>query len=169
MRPERQTQHDDQLQNRQHEQEAHEVETHEAPVPHKMASLLSSGVGSAAARQSAVIQLQRSHGNAYVQRVLADKTSAIQRLPWEEDPFGTGGGTGTDTPAATATPGAGGQQELSGPGGTMSVAGGGADITAGAVNLNAAMVNATGVIRTPTLIADSVVASSYTPGAGNIW
>ncbi|MBL8729350.1 MAG: hypothetical protein JNM25_13010 [Planctomycetes bacterium] len=34
---------------------------------------------------------------------------------------------------------------------------------------NAAMNENTGVVRCDTLIANSVVASSYTPGAGNVW
>jgi hypothetical protein len=31
------------------------------------------------------------------------------------------------------------------------------------------MVEAGGVVKCDTLVANSVVASSYTPGAGNIW
>ena len=38
-----------------------------------------------------------------------------------------------------------------------------------AINLPAPMVSADGVLRVSTIIADSVVASSYTPGAGNLW
>lgn len=34
---------------------------------------------------------------------------------------------------------------------------------------NAAMVENSGVLRCDTLIATSVVASSYSPGAGNVW
>lgn len=34
---------------------------------------------------------------------------------------------------------------------------------------NAAMNENTGVVRCETLITNSVVASSYTPGAGNVW
>ena len=44
-----------------------------------------------------------------------------------------------------------------------------AEITAGMVRVNAGMVHASGVVKCDTLIANSVVASSYTPGAGNIW
>ena len=42
-------------------------------------------------------------------------------------------------------------------------------LTAGQISLNAGMVKATGVIQCDTIIANSVVGSSYTPGAGNIW
>jgi hypothetical protein len=31
------------------------------------------------------------------------------------------------------------------------------------------MTEAHGVLRADTIIADSVVASSYSPGAGNVW
>ncbi len=42
-------------------------------------------------------------------------------------------------------------------------------LTAGQISLNAGMVKATGVIQCDTIIANSVVGSSYTPGAGNVW
>jgi uncharacterized protein involved in type VI secretion and phage assembly len=44
-----------------------------------------------------------------------------------------------------------------------------AEITATIIRLEAGMTRATGVVQCDTLIANSVVASSYTPGAGNIW
>jgi len=42
-------------------------------------------------------------------------------------------------------------------------------ISASMVTVDAGMTKFTGVIQADTLIANSVVASSYTPGAGNIW
>ena len=47
----------------------------------------------------------------------------------------------------------------------------GAQVTvkASAVNLQSPMVKASGVLQCTTLIADSVNAASYTPGAGNLW
>jgi phage baseplate assembly protein V len=49
-------------------------------------------------------------------------------------------------------------------------------VTAGAVEIDASMINVdagmakfSGVVQCDTLIANSVVASSYTPGVGNIW
>lgn len=42
-------------------------------------------------------------------------------------------------------------------------------LDAGTITLNAGMVNCSGVMKSDTLITNSVVASSYTPGAGNIW
>jgi hypothetical protein len=40
---------------------------------------------------------------------------------------------------------------------------------AGQVQTNAGMANFSGVVKCDTIIANSVVGSSYTPGAGNIW
>ena len=41
-------------------------------------------------------------------------------------------------------------------------------LSAGQITLNTAMVKAAGVIQCDTIIANNVVGSSYTPGAGNI-
>ena len=43
------------------------------------------------------------------------------------------------------------------------------ELSAGQIKLEAGMTSASGVVKCSTLIADSVVAASYTPGAGNIW
>ena len=43
------------------------------------------------------------------------------------------------------------------------------DLTAGMVDVDTGIVKASGVLRCDTLQATSVIASSYTPGAGNIW
>lgn len=43
------------------------------------------------------------------------------------------------------------------------------DVSAGSVNVNAGMSKFSGVVKADTVIANSVVSSSYTPGAGNIW
>ena len=43
------------------------------------------------------------------------------------------------------------------------------ELSASMVNLAAGMVKASGLVQCDTLIANSVVAASYTPGAGNIW
>ena len=42
-------------------------------------------------------------------------------------------------------------------------------VSAGMVEVDAGMSKFSGVVHCDTLIATSVVASSYTPGAGNIW
>lgn len=43
------------------------------------------------------------------------------------------------------------------------------EVSAGALTVNAGMSTFSGVVKSDTLITNSVVASSYTPGAGNIW
>lgn len=43
------------------------------------------------------------------------------------------------------------------------------DVTASAMNVHAPMATFDGTVQCTTLIATSVVSSSYTPGAGNIW
>ncbi len=43
------------------------------------------------------------------------------------------------------------------------------EITAGAVNVNAGLSKFSGVIKADTVISNSVISASYTPGAGNIW
>jgi uncharacterized protein involved in type VI secretion and phage assembly len=43
------------------------------------------------------------------------------------------------------------------------------DISASIVNVKAGMANFSGVVKCQTLISPSVVGSTYTPGAGNIW
>jgi uncharacterized protein involved in type VI secretion and phage assembly len=43
------------------------------------------------------------------------------------------------------------------------------EVETGTIELGAGAVQASGVLKCDTLVATSVVASSYTPGAGNIW
>ncbi len=43
------------------------------------------------------------------------------------------------------------------------------DLNAGMVAVNAGMARFSGVVQCDTLISNSVVSASYTPGAGNIW
>jgi uncharacterized protein involved in type VI secretion and phage assembly len=43
------------------------------------------------------------------------------------------------------------------------------EISAGMVTVNAAMSRFSGVVQADTVISNSVVSASYTPGAGNIW
>jgi hypothetical protein len=42
-------------------------------------------------------------------------------------------------------------------------------ISAATVKMEAAMVDAAGIVKCETMTAENVVANSYTPGAGNIW
>jgi uncharacterized protein involved in type VI secretion and phage assembly len=43
------------------------------------------------------------------------------------------------------------------------------EVTAGMVTVNAGMSRFSGVVQADTVITNSVISSSYTPGAGNIW
>jgi len=43
------------------------------------------------------------------------------------------------------------------------------EISAGMVTVNAGMSRFSGVVQADTVISNSVVSASYTPGAGNIW
>jgi uncharacterized protein involved in type VI secretion and phage assembly len=43
------------------------------------------------------------------------------------------------------------------------------EITAGSLTVNAGMSTFSGVVKADTVITNSVVSTSYTPGAGNIW
>ncbi len=74
---------------------------------------------------------------------------------------------GTESAQAPAT--------ISGDGSTVSADAGGVtidgtrlNVNAAMVNINSAMVTTSGVLRANTLIADSVVSSTYTPGVGNL-
>ena len=44
-----------------------------------------------------------------------------------------------------------------------------AEVSASMLTINAGMAKFSGVVQADTLIANSVVAASYTPGAGNLW
>lgn len=52
---------------------------------------------------------------------------------------------------------------------SVEVTAGEVKVTAGMVTIDAGMVKCSGVVKCETLIATSVVGTSYTPGAGNIW
>jgi uncharacterized protein involved in type VI secretion and phage assembly len=51
----------------------------------------------------------------------------------------------------------------------VSIAAGSAELSAGVLTVNAGLAKFAGVVECTTMRADSVVAASYTPGAGNIW
>lgn len=52
---------------------------------------------------------------------------------------------------------------------TIQMQGARIDVTAGMVNVDTGIVKASGILKCDTLQANSVIASSYTPGAGNLW
>jgi uncharacterized protein involved in type VI secretion and phage assembly len=51
----------------------------------------------------------------------------------------------------------------------VTVSAGTVEISAGMVTVNAGMSKFSGVVQADTVITNSVVSASYTPGAGNIW
>lgn len=51
----------------------------------------------------------------------------------------------------------------------LSISAGIVEISAGKVSVSAGLSDFSGVVKTPTAIINSVVGTSYTPGAGNIW
>lgn len=127
---------------------------------------LSTGQRSMLAAQQSVgnqAVIRRMMEQNAVQRIVAlDEVSTSVDSPANPAPVDAGAGT----PAAAG----GGQSSISGPGGSVSVEGGGVAINSnGPISLNAASVTATGMIQTPTLMADQVIGASYTPGAGNVW
>lgn len=111
------------------------------------------GVSSAAVLR----QLQRTAGNAAVHRLL--QRQKVQREP-------------VDTSSSAATPAAAGSttvhaDEIVGSG-TLKLSAPQVGINGAQVNLNAGLARASGALQSDTLITNSVIASSYTPGAGNV-
>jgi len=121
--------------------------------------------------QRTVLAAQQSVGNqAVIRRMLAQ--NAVQRAAAANDdlmntPFGPFSIPGGGSAPAPASAGGG---SISGTGGSVNVDGSGVEINSnGPISLNAPIVNASGAVHTPTLVADQVVSASYTPGAGNMW
>lgn len=128
-----------------------------SPQPNGERSIanLPNGPGTTAMRQAAVIQMQRTHGNAHVMRQL---DPAIQRQ--EDEAAAAEPAPAADTSAPSS---------ISGSGGSVETGGGGVEITGGTVKVHSGMTEVDGVLKADTLIAENVVGSNYTPGAGNIW
>ena len=107
-------------------------------------------------------------------KITLDDTSGTQKLTLE-----TPGGTKvelSDGPSKLLAQDANGNSvELSSSGITVTssakvtVNASTAELSAGSVTVNAGMSTFSGVVKCDTLITNSVVSSSYTPGAGNIW
>lgn len=128
--------------------------------------------GAQAAHSGAVeriLELQRTAGNrAVVQRLAQGGLNpAVQRVVGIDEVSAEVDGSGAPGPDAAAE-GAG----ATGAGAT----GAGTEINdsivrvnAGSIDLNAPIVRVGGVIQADTVIAESIVASNYTPGSGNAW
>jgi hypothetical protein len=116
-----------------------------SPLAGQSLSDLPAGPGTRGLRQAAVLQMQKTRGNAFVMRQMAQRQH--EEAPAED----------------SAAP-----SQISGGGASVSTEGGIVNISGPLVNVSAPMITTNGVLRTTTLIADNVVASSYTPGAGNV-
>jgi hypothetical protein len=102
------------------------------------------------------MHLQRTAGNAAVSALVAP---AVQREVTIDE---------ISTDVATV-PEPAGDAGAAGPGGPVTSDGGTTTITGGTINLEAGVTQTSGIIRAGTIIADNVVGSNYTPGAGNVW
>ena len=99
-----------------------------------------------------VLQMQRTQGNQAVQRMLAN----VQR----QDP---------EPSAGTGAPAAGGPTTIGDGSAQITAKNGQVEITGSMVSINAPMVQNSGLVSASTVQADSVIAASYSPGAGNLW
>jgi hypothetical protein len=113
-------------------------------------------LSSRAASPASLLRLQRLAGNGAVQRVVAvDEITTSAAAPAAAAPAAAAAAPA----AATAGGGANTLGDGTGP----------VSINGPTVGIHAPMVQADGVFQASTIIADSVVASNYTPGAGNVW
>ena len=108
------------------------------------------------------------------------RIAIVEQSPGQEQiTFDTPGGV-----SGKLTDAGGGAITLSAAGSTITLDGGGVkietaakvivkasqvEVTAGMVKVDAGMSTFSGVVKCDTLIATTVVGSTYTPGAGNIW
>lgn len=142
------------------------------------------GISGASATEDGLMALQRTAGN----RAVASLLAPVQRWPSMDDARDAGSAIGGaisgmgDTIAtaagsvAGATDGDGGAgpslptgSEAADPTATSLGGPGSTTINGTQIELAAPMVRAPGVLQVDTLIANNVVGSSYTPGAGNVW
>lgn len=137
---------------------SHQHETHEPAATARVASGRSADTAvprplrlGSAATPASVLNLQRLAGNAAVQRAVAiDEVSTTVDTAGPAAPQEATGAAG----AAPASLGDGSSP---------------VSINGTSVGVHAPMMQVDGVVRASTIIADSVVASNYTPGAGNVW
>ena len=100
-----------------------------------------------AQRRQAILQLQRSRGNNFVLRQVMPSVMRQEHEAADD----------------AATP-----SEISSDGNRVSTVGGVTIDSPGLINLNSAITRTSGILQAGTIIADSVIASSYSPGAGNV-
>ena len=150
------------------------------PVPAGPMDALPEAHEARSLRQAAVLHMQRHHGNAFVQRQMGEEPAPVEeQAPAEPTATESQAPTGSEAPAESdpglQAPGTSAGNQIGGDGSSVRADGGGVTIdggqltvSTGMVNLNSAVVTTSGVLRAPTLIADTVVATAYTPGVGNV-
>ncbi|MEW6224472.1 MAG: hypothetical protein AB1627_07555 [Chloroflexota bacterium] len=114
-------------------------------------------LGHAGSAAPGLLALQRSAGNAAVAALVGTRSAVQREVTIDEI------ATEVDAPAPGPTGG------TSGPGGPVTSDGSNTTVSGGTITLAAPLTTADGVLRADTIIADSVIASNYTPGAGNVW
>jgi hypothetical protein len=107
------------------------------------------------ATPASMLRLQRLAGNVAVQRAAAAGAEVAEAAPV--------------APPAPAGPAAAGPAAAVGGGNTLGDGTGAVSINGPTVAVHSPMMQVDGIVRAQTVIADSVVASNYTPGAGNVW
>ena len=137
-------------------------------APRHVLSNLPSEPGARALRQSAVLQMQRERGNAYVAQLVQSQPNEgpVQRAIeiGEVESTVEGGSPGPEATTGGPTP-----TEMTAGGSAVRVTPGGVEISGGMVNVDSAMARFSGAVQSDTVIANSVIATNYTPGAGNVW
>jgi hypothetical protein len=134
---------------------------------------------------AAVVAMQRSAGNAAVASLMAgppvQRAVTIDEMTTTLDTPGPEDGLSPEISAALpaiinavraevgpgAAPAAADPANPAGSGVTSD--GGTTTIHGSQVNIEAAMTRTSGVVQADTVIAQNVVGSNYTPGAGNVW
>jgi hypothetical protein len=105
-----------------------------------------------------LMHLQRAAGNTAVSTLVApavQRVVGIDEVTAEVEP--------ATEPGADAGPAT---EPESGP---VTSSGGATTVSGSTIRLDAPLTSTDGVIRASTIIVDNVVASTYTPGAGNVW
>lgn len=110
-----------------------------------------------------VLQLQRTHGNRFVRRMI--EQGRLQREVGVDD---------MNTSVATADSGqptsiGDGSSQISAEGGKVQISAPVIELNGAAINNHSGITTNDGVVTATVLQADSVVASNYTPGAGNLY
>ncbi len=111
----------------------------------------------AGASAAGLMHLQRTVGNAAVSALVAPPLQ--RRVEIDEMSSDVAGAPDTAAGPAGPAPAASG---------AVTSDGGGTTIAGPIITLDAAMTRANGVLHADTIVADTVVAASYTPGAGNL-